>query len=256
MESPLYFICTIGFSMAFFVLLFNKGYKNANKFLAGYLFFASLYMMQNFVLIYSKSVNLVLLFTLTQPFFYLIGPFAFLHIRSLTTGRTKLSLIDILHFILFIICLIGLVPYYFSSWDYKLAASVNIIGENWSTNAYNLNFIFRSEVDQILNLIQIFFYTLALWNLSNLNKKGLTNNELNSKQLTVINKYVIIFCTIFTLICIDFFFAIWNILVYQNKSEFIYQTNFIVFIATFIYLAMNFSILFFPRIMTGMDPER
>jgi len=256
METPLYFICTIGFSMALFVLFFNKGYKNANRYLAGYLFFASLYMMQNFVIIYSKNINLVLLFTLTQPYFYLVGPFAFLHIRSIVTKSIKLSLIDLLHFILFIICFIGLVPYFFTSWDYKIAAAANIIGENWSTNAFGLNFILKFEIDQVLNVVQIFYYTVALWYLVIAKVKFFKNNELNKKQLSIIKRYLIIFCTIFTFIFIDFFFAIWNILVYQNKSEFIYHTNFLVLIATFIYLAMNFSILFFPRLMTGVEPER
>jgi hypothetical protein len=256
METPLYFICTIGFSMALFVLFFNKGYKNANRYLAGYLFFSSLYMMQSFVVIYSKNINLIVLFTLTQPFFYLIGPFAFLHIRSIIVQSTKISKFDLLHFILFAISFVGLFPYLFSSWDNKLLAAANISQDNWDTSFFNLNSILKARTDQICNLLQIFFYTLALWYLMIFKSKKLNLIGLSKKQFDVVKRYLIVFCILFTFILFDFIFAIWCMIRYSNKTEFIYRTDVIILVATCIYLTINFSILFFPRLMTGVEPER
>ena len=77
MEQLIPYISLLGLFLPFVILSYNKGFKRVNRFLSGFLFFASLYLLESFIFFYSDSRTLVALFTNTHAFFYLIGPFAF-----------------------------------------------------------------------------------------------------------------------------------------------------------------------------------
>ena len=82
------------------ILFYNKGYLSANRYLAGFLFFSALYLLENFYFFYGKSLFIIAFFTTTHAFFYLIGPCAFLYVRSILKDNSVLSKIDYLHVVL------------------------------------------------------------------------------------------------------------------------------------------------------------
>jgi hypothetical protein len=61
------------------------------------------------------------------PLFYLSGPFLFFYTRNALKNSTKLSKVDYLHFLPFIISLISIFPYYFIDFDSKLRIAQLII---------------------------------------------------------------------------------------------------------------------------------
>ena len=163
MESTIAYTSLLGLLLPLVLLYFNKGYRSANRYLAAFLFVAALYVLENFYFFYGKSLHKIAFFTCVHAFFYLIGPCAFFYVRSILRDNSRLSKTDYLHFVLFALSFIGYIPYFFSSWDYKLIVAQNLQSENWDISNFHLNKLFYHEVDQILNVLHTYFYSISLW---------------------------------------------------------------------------------------------
>jgi hypothetical protein len=107
LESFITYICLTGMFLPFVILFYNKGYLSANRYLAGYLFFAALYLLENFSFFYGKSLFGIACFTTTHAFFYLIGPFSYFYVRSILTDNSKISKYDFLNYALFAVSFLG-----------------------------------------------------------------------------------------------------------------------------------------------------
>jgi AraC-like DNA-binding protein len=234
------------------LLFFNKGYLSANRYLAGFLFFASLYLLENFYFFYGQSLSKIAFFTTTHSFFYLIGPFAFLYMRSILRDNSKLSRIDCLHFLLFVISFIGYVPYFYSSWDYKLLIAQNLHSENWDIAPFHLNIIIPHKVDQLFNVLHTYFYSLGLWYLLRLYNNKIGNSISNTSQFKLIRNWFLVFTIIFSVITINFTIAMANLWLYDSKSIFLDRASIALLFASLIYIGMNMTILIFPHIMYGL----
>jgi hypothetical protein len=95
------------------IFIFNKGYRSANLYLAVFFFFISLYLLDTYVILFSKSTFWVTIFiTLIPTSFYIIGPFSFFYVRSIVRDNTSLSLLDYWHFGFFFHCFVGFFALY------------------------------------------------------------------------------------------------------------------------------------------------
>lgn len=255
MESTIAYTSLLGLLLPLVLLYFNKGYRTANRYLAAFLFVASLYVLENFYFFYGKSLNKIAFFTCVHAFFYLIGPFAFLYVRSILRDNSKVSKVDYLHFTLFTLSFIGYIPYFFSSWDYKLNVAQNLQGENWDISPFHLNVIFLHEVDQVLNVLHTYFYSIALWYLLWHYKNVRNSAVFNTKQYKLIRNWLIIFASILTIITINFTVAMANVWLYDDKSIFLERASVALLFASMVYIGMNMVILFFPHIMYGLPVD-
>lgn len=244
--------CLLGLLLPLVILYFNKGYHSANRYLAFFLFFASLYVFENFVFFYSTSLIRIAFATTTHAFFYLIGPFAFLYIRSILRDNSTLNKTDYLHFVLFGISFIGYIPYFFTSWDYKLIIAHNIMGENWDIAQFQLNNILPHKMDQALNMMHTYFYVISLWYLIWHYKKAANRSIIHTKQYKLIKKWVLIFASIYSIITVTFTITMATLWINDDKSVFLDHASVALVFASAVYIAMNIMILFFPHIMYGL----
>ena len=238
--------------MPFIILFFNKGYLTANRYLAGFLFFASLYLLENFHFFYGQSLFWVAFFTNSHAFFYLIGPCAFFYVRSVLSDNSKLSKTDYLHFALFVISLMGYIPYFFSSWDYKLSIAKNISSENWDMASFHLNQFIPHKIDQALNVLQTYFYAISLWYLLWHHKKVANNPIVTTTQYKLIRNWLFLFTGLVTIITLNFTLAMANMWRYDDKSIFLNRGSDALLFASVIYIGMNMTVMFFPNIMYGL----
>jgi AraC-like DNA-binding protein len=238
--------------MPLVLLYYNRGYLTANRFLAGFLFFASLYVLENFYFFYGESLVMVIIFTMVHSFFYLIGPFAFLYMRSILRDNSHLSRKDYLHFALFAISFIGYVPYFFSSWDFKVMVGQNLQSENWDITSFRLNSLLIHELDQVLNVLHTYFYSISLWYLLWHYKKPSNQSIIHSKQYKLIHNWLRVFASILTIITINFTVAMAGVWLYDEKSLFLDRTGIALLFASLVYIGMNMVILFFPHILYGL----
>jgi AraC-like DNA-binding protein len=234
------------------ILFYNKGYLSANRYLAGFLFFSALYLLENFYFFYGKSLFRIAFFTTTHAFFYLIGPCVFFYLRSILKDNSKLDKIDYLHFALFAISLVGYVPYFFSSWDYKLTIAQNIYSENWDMAAFHINKIIPHKVDQGLNVLHTYCYAIGLWYLLWHHKKVANNPIVATSQYRLIRNWLYIFTGLVTIITLNFTVAMSNMWLYDDKSIFLNKASVALLCAAIIYVGMNMTVLFFPHIMYGL----
>jgi AraC-like DNA-binding protein len=241
--------------LPFVILFYNKGYLTANRYLAGFLFFAAFYLLENFYFFYGKSLSGIAFFTTTHAFFYLIGPFSYFYVRSILNDNTKISKRDFLHYALFTVSIIGYLPYFFSSWEHKLTIAQNIYSENWDMAQFHINAILPHKVDQFLNVLQTYFYAISLWYLMWHHKKVANNPIITNKQFKLIRNWLFIFTCIITVITLNFTIAMANMWIFDDKSIFLSRASFALLFAAVIYVAMNMMVMFFPNIMYGLPLE-
>jgi AraC-like DNA-binding protein len=252
MSSTIAYTCLLGLFMPLLLLYFNKGYLTANRYLAAFFFFSSLYVLENFYFFYGTSLYKIAFFTNVHTFFYLIGPFAFFYVRSILRDNSKLSKTDYLHFALFVISFIGYVPYFFSSWDHKLLVAQNLYSENWDISPFHLNKILLHEVDQVLNVLHTYVYSFSLWYLLWHYKNSTKRSIIQTKQYKLVRNWLLIFAAFLTIITINFTLAMASIWLYDDKSVFLNNASVALLFASLVYLGMNLVILFFPHIMYGL----
>lgn len=237
------------------ILFYNKGYLSANRYLAGFLFFAALYLLESFYFFYGKSLDGIAFFTTTHAFFYLIGPFSFFYVRSILNDNSNISKRDFLHYALFTLSFLGYFPYFFSSWEHKLTVAQNLYSENWNIAPFHLNVIIPHKVDQGLNVLQTYFYAINLWYLLWYHKKVANNPIINNKQFKLIRNWLLIFTSLITLITLNFTIAMANIWIFDDKSVFLNRASLALLIAAVIYVGMNMIVMFFPNILYGLPIE-
>lgn len=164
MNSLIPYICLTGLFLPLVILFYNKGYRSVNRYLAGFLFFSALYLLESFTFFYGDSLNLVAFFTISHDFiFYLFSPLSFFYVRGVLRDNTKMDKKDWLHFLPFILSFTGSIPYFFSSWDYKLVVAQNMLSEQWNMSQFNLNIFIPHKIDQVLNVLLMYFYAGSLW---------------------------------------------------------------------------------------------
>ena len=249
------YICLLGLFLPVVLFFYNKGFKSANRFLAGFLFFASLYLLESFTFFYVDSKAIVAFFTNTHGLYYLIGPFAFLYVRSTLKDNSRLTKIDVLHFIPFFTFFIGFLPYMVSPWSYKLMIAENILSENWDMQQFHLNWIIPHKVDQLLNVIQIYFYSIALWFLIWKYKRKSGVKVMAEAQYALVKRWLFVFTAFISVITLNFTYAMVNMWVYDDKSIFLEKASMALFFASVIYVLMNMTVMFFPHILYGLPFE-
>ena len=114
-------LCT-GLTLAFILLFYNKGYKTANIYIRLFLFFLTFLTFSHYHYIFSYSVSeiAVLLSVPINSTFYVIGPLAFLYVRSILIYNKDFKRSDWKHFVPFGIIFLESLPFNFSGWELKI----------------------------------------------------------------------------------------------------------------------------------------
>lgn len=241
--------------MPLLILFYNRGFLSINRFLAGFLFFASLYLLESFTFFFAESKNWVAFFTNTHAFFYLIGPFSFFYVRGMLRDNSHLDKKDLLHFLPFALFFVGYIPYLLTDWKYKLLVADNIQSENWDMAQFHLNWIIPHKLDQALNVLQIYFYSGSLWYLIIKYKRNASSRIYYVPQYKLIRNWLFIFALIISIITINFTLAMANIWLHDEKSVFLEKASGALFFASIVYVGMNMIVMFFPHIMYGLPIE-
>lgn len=184
-----------------------------------------------------------------------MGPFSFFYVRGILRDNAKLDKLDLIHFFPFFLSLIGVIPYLFSPWSYKLLVADNLMSEHWDTQQFDLNFLVTHKVNQVLNVSVLYFYTLSLWYLIWKYKRKSNNRIYNVPQFKLVRNWLFIFSVIITIITINFTITVADILIYDDKSVFLQKASGPLLFASVFYVIINMVIMFFPHIMYGLPLE-
>jgi AraC-like DNA-binding protein len=131
----------------------------------------------------------------------------------------------------------------------------NLYSENWNIAPFHLNSIFPHKIDQVINVLHTYFYSIALWYLLWHYKKPASRSIIHTKQYKLIRNWLVIFASILTIITINFTVAMANVWLYDDKSIFLNRASVALLFASLVYVGMNLVIFFFPHIMYGLPVD-
>jgi AraC-like DNA-binding protein len=249
MNVPLVYLCAFSLFLSLTLFFYNKGYKGANRFLSGYLFCSSAFLLTQYFLVYSKSISLIAFFITELPsLFYLIGPFAYFYIRSILRDNVKLTKTDYLHFLPFVIIFIGAIPFLFSSWEYKCFIAQKIVDGTFMGSNYNINFIVPKVINQLIRPPFALFYLVLIFRNFLKNKNVFTSLSQAKVTKFWLVLFFLFFCFMVVFYIIVQFAFYLNIQFLFDNFWFYYLINSI----AFIYLVFNFSLVLFPQILYGL----
>ena len=253
MNVPIVYLCAFSIFLSLTLLYFNKGYKGANRFLSGYLFCSSAFLLTQYFLIYTKSISTIAFSISGIPsLFFLIGPFAYFYVRSILRDTVKLSKADYLHFLPFAIIFIGTLPFLFSSWEYKCFIAQKIVNGTFMVSKYNINFLVPKMINQLIRPPYALFY-LVLILLKVIKRKTIFKSFSHAK---VIKIWLVLFLILFGLTVI---FYIIVQLAFYLKIKFLFDNSWVYYILNsiaFTYLGFNFLLVLFPQILYGLPISR
>ncbi|MEI6679536.1 MAG: helix-turn-helix domain-containing protein [Mariniphaga sp.] len=124
----LLYLSITGLILSFILLIFNVRKFRSIIYLGLFFLVVSLYGINQYVLLYSKSVVLVALIATNISFAsYLIGPMLYWYIRSTLSDNSMLSRTDLWHLLPVVIYLTAALPYIFTPFSYKVGIAKEIV---------------------------------------------------------------------------------------------------------------------------------
>jgi AraC-like DNA-binding protein len=185
------------------------------------------------------------------PFLFLLGPLSFFYVRSVLTDQSKLSKLDYLHFLLFFIQILLMLPYLFTSWDHKLANAQMI--QDGDIRQLSLNLLIIPDIlNSFLGMIHMLSYLVLIaytwWRY----KKNDEIKPFNNLSFKFTERWLVWFFILVVIFLVNTLFVSLSNMAMPSRSEFL--ANFPGFIkyTGIMHLIILGVLLSFPEIMYGL----
>jgi AraC-like DNA-binding protein len=189
------------------------------------------------------------------PFYFLIGPLAFFYVRSIYSDHAKLSSIDLLHFVPFIIQELLMLPYFFTTWEHKL--SVAQIFQNSDTRHLYLNLsLIPDMVNVAMGLFHVVCYLALIAFCWRKYKKELETKTFNNLPFKFTKRWIILFYFTIIIFVVNNSAYLVNNLFMPSRSEFLSTYPGFIKYASIIHLIILGGLLSFPEILYGFPRVR
>ena len=246
---------SIGLALSFILLFYNGGYKTANVYLGLFLFFLTFLTFSHYLYIFSNSVSelVILLSVPINSTFYIIGPFAYLYIRSILTHKIDFKKSDLIHFIIFGIIFFGRLPFNFSSWELKEEMAKQFINNSWlELSNLKHNLLLNVKTNYLLKGIHVLFYIIAIWIMIYKAKIRNTSELKGNSQLLIMKRWSIFFTTVFTFLAICLYFMIYLFMSIPERAKFQQQGDIFFSLIFLLSMTLILGLIFFPQILYGL----
>jgi AraC-like DNA-binding protein len=252
------FLGGLGITLALIVLFFNQGNKSANLYLGLFLLCFNVFTLTHYTFLFLTSEYLIatLLILPFNSLIYIVGPLAYLYIRSILNDEAKFTKLDLLHFFPFFLNFIDNIPVFFS-WEIKLKAASYIINNNWAELDSLLPYkLMTIKVNFTLRVIQLFFYVLLIWFLIISKKFKFYKGRANPNQFNIIKKWLIFFTLLFSFLAINYV-GIGIIFLKYTDKEVLTGNGIFLFYFVFIGLIiLEIGLMLYPQILYGIPLYR
>jgi len=252
------FLGGLGITLALIVLFFNQGNKSANLYLGLFLLCFNVFTLTHYTFLFLTSEYLIatLLILPFNSLIYVVGPLAYLYIRSILNDEAKFTKLDLLHFFPFFLNFIDNIPVFFS-WEIKLKAASYIINNNWAELDSLLPYkLMTIKVNFTLRVIQLFFYVLLIWFLIISKKFKFYKGRANPNQFNIIKKWLIFFTLLFSFLAINYV-GIGIIFLKYTDKEVLTGNGIFLFYFVFIGLIiLEIGLMLYPQILYGIPLYR
>jgi len=157
----LLYIALLLLLLALILIVYNWKQNNNAAFIGLFFSLIAIYGLVHYFAVYGKSVFwLAIFYNHFSPFFLLSGPFLYFYVRGTLKDRQGLKRKDALHFIPALIHLIGVLPYFFSSFSYKESVAEMIVSNIDNVKKIRVNSFFDSEFNFTIRLLFLTIYVI------------------------------------------------------------------------------------------------
>ena len=203
-----------------YVLLFKQNALRAyaDYLLSAYFVFISFNAAIYLLIYYGLIVNVPYLYKTAAPINFIIPPLAYLYVRAVLYNEKRIAIIDILHFLPFLLFLINHLPFYLIPIAEKKVIVQAVTNNLDLTYQYQAGLLPESYTF-VIRLIQSFIYLIFQWKLIVKFKKQNEIFEIEH-QIKMVLKWLKIFTWVTTVYFLAFIFlslfVILNISVFNN----------------------------------------
>ena len=210
------------------------------------------YGLTHYFTIYAKSPFwLAVFYNNFSPFWFLTGPLLLFYYRGTLTDNSKLRGADIIHFIPFLVQLIGIFPYLLTPFSYKVDIAAQILNDLNLITQFNVNWITKPIVNFLGRPILVFLYlgyiTYMLWKYSPQSHRI----KVPVQQYKLIYRWLIILAATTAILIFNFFLLSLS-LSKQTVTATLINSQFTHIFSGIAYFCMSFMLMLFPRILYGM----
>ncbi|MFZ9982337.1 MAG: helix-turn-helix domain-containing protein [Cyclobacteriaceae bacterium] len=242
--------------LAFLLLFFNK-IRNSNTI---YLFLLLLFIAIHGVLqasIMNKGplALIIFLFNNFSPLYFLIGPMLYFYVRGTVNDSIGLSKRDLVHFLPAALVLLNVVPYWFTSWDYKYQVGLDIIKSINTVRNFNDNWLIPSSLNFLIRGVLLLSYIIFSFHFLFTKRSGRSKTRLipqAQKQITYAWLKILLLCML--LATVGYFMSSLVLILFSEPEAGLPNILFIVFnyICFVPLLIIPVALLFFPQILYGI----
>ena len=249
----LLYLSLLGFLLSGLLLFYNYKKYPASVYLALFFLLVSIYRLNEYVVLYSKSIFWNAVVSSNFVFLsYLIGPFLFFYVRSVVCDKNKLSKIDLLHFVPAILFFLALLPYIVTPFSYKTEIAKKIVDDaafllsfkpTIFSDIFSVKVVYFSRPVSILgySVYSVFLFITCL-------KKRKTDVPVNK----IVKRWLVILLVVTTVS----FLVHWWALIYMfgNESTVLFiEGELMLKLAWLSFTMLIVSPLLFPGILYGID---
>ena len=186
-----------------------------------------------------------------SPFWFLTGPLLLFYYRGTLTDNSKLRGSDIIHFIPFLVQLVGIFPYLLTPFSYKVGIAAQILNDLNLITQFKVNWITTPIVNFLGRPILVFLYlgyiTYLLW----LHNPKSSRAKVPVQQSNLIYRWLILLEVTTAILIINFFLLSLSLSKLTVTATMV-NSQFTHFFSGIAYFCMSFMLLLFPRILYGM----
>jgi AraC-like DNA-binding protein len=226
----------------------NAVYLSLSLLVMGLIFIAQ------YIIIFDNSViTLAIIFNHVAPLYFLLGPFIFFYVRATLTDRYKLSTWDYLHFLPELILLLGILPYVFSSWNFKLEVAQALRVDFRNIIKLPNLVLYPPEINIVGRPLSVFLYTTASLTLIYQFKKQYAFQSLIPYlHAQKVIRFLFLFVMVTLLSSITFGVLSYLYLTNNSFSANAWKTSAPMQVFETLALVVFMVLLFFPEILYGI----
>lgn len=234
------------------LVTYNWRINKNTIYLGGFFSILATYGLTHYFTIYTYSPFwLAVFFSNFSPFWFLAGPLLFFYYRGTLTDNASLKKWDIVHFIPFLIQLIGTFPYLLTPFSHKLEVATAILNDLNVITSIRVNWISSPIVNFFARPILVFMYlgyiTYMLWKHNPKSQRI----KVPVQQYKLIYRWLIILAVTTAILILNFFLLSLS-LSKQTVTATLINGQFTHIFSGVAYFSMSFMLLLFPRILYGM----
>ena len=210
------------------------------------------YGLTHYFTIYANSPFwLAIFYNNFSPFWFLTGPLLLFYYRGTLTDNSKLRESDIIHFIPFLVQLVGIFPYLLTPFSYKVGIAAQILNDLNLITQFKVNWITTPIVNFLGRPILVFLYlgyiTYLLW----LHNPKSSRAKVPVQQSNLIYRWLILLEVTTAILIVNFFLLSLSLSKLTVTATMV-NSQFTHFFSGIAYFCMSFMLLLFPRILYGM----